>query len=258
LLTVALALPPLIWLLSCASALLFSSVLLACTALGLYEYFSLVHARLSFSPFFGFVWGISVAGAVLFLPATAVGAVLAIGLFCCLSLSLRNALPIQGIMSVSDSLLGVLYVGFLTPHLALVRAAVDGIGWVFFVFLVAMLGDTGGYIAGRMWGRHKLIPHISPGKTVEGSVGSVVGNLAGAGAAWGWFFPQRSLLEFFFLGLVAGALAQVGDLCESAIKRAFGAKDSGHILPGHGGILDRLDSLLFPGVFIYYYTKIWG
>ena len=86
----------------------------------------------------------------------------------------------------------------------------------------------------------------------------MVGNLCGAGIAWVWFFPQRAVFELLLLGLVAGIFAQVGDLCESAVKRAFGAKDSGHFLPGHGGILDRLDSLLFPAAFIYYYGKIWG
>jgi phosphatidate cytidylyltransferase len=105
---------------------------------------------------------------------------------------------------------------------------VDGVGWVFFIFFVAMLGDTAGYIVGRTWGKHKLIPHISPGKTVEGSVGSVLGNLLGAGIVWSWFFPQRSFLEFLLLGFLIGILAQVGDLCESAIKRAYDAKDSGH------------------------------
>jgi len=258
LLTVAIALPPLIWLICFAPPWLFSGAVLLCTGLGLYEYFSLLPARLSFSPFFGLIWGMTVAFVVLFLPVTAVGAALAAGLFCAFLLSLRDPLPIQGVMSVSDSLLGVLYVGFLTPHLALVRATSDGIGWVFFVFLVAMLGDTAGYMVGRTWGEHKLIPHISPGKTIEGSVGSLVGNLTGAGIAWNWFFSQRSLMELLVLGLVAGGFAQVGDLCESAIKRAFGAKDSGRLLPGHGGILDRLDSLLFPAAFIYYYGKICG
>ncbi len=258
LLTAAIALPPLIWLICCASSWLFSSVLLAFTALGLYEYFSLIRTRLSFAPFWGFGWGIGVAIAVLFLPALAVGAMFAVGLFCCLALSLRDSSPIQGIISVSDSLLGVLYVGFLMPHIALVRSTENGVGWVFFIFFVAMLGDTAGYVVGRTWGKNKLIPHISPGKTIEGSVGSVLGNLVGAGIVWCWFLPQRSFLELLLLGIFAGMLAQVGDLCESAIKRAYGAKDSGYFLPGHGGILDRFDSLLFPAAFIYYYGRIWG
>jgi phosphatidate cytidylyltransferase len=247
-------------LLCCAPPWLFSAVLLLCTALGLYEYFALIQTRLSFSPLWGVGWGMAVAGALLWNNPFGVGAVVAAGLFGVFFLALREGQPAQGLMSVSDSLLGVVYVGFLVPHIALVRhsSGVDGIGWVFFVFLVPMLGDTAGYVVGRLWGKHKLIPHISPGKTIEGSIGSVVGNLIGAWIARLWFLPHRSVGELVCLGLIAGVLAQVGDLCESAIKRAFGAKDSGRLLPGHGGILDRLDSLLFPAAFIYYYGKIWG
>jgi phosphatidate cytidylyltransferase len=159
---------------------------------------------------------------------------------------------------VSLSLLGVVYVGFLLPHFIWIRHGLEGAAWVFFIFLVAMLGDTAGYVVGRIWGTHKLIPHISPGKTIEGSLGSVFGNVCGAGLAWLWLLPHHSFLELFFLGIGTGFLAQVGDLCESAVKRAFGAKDSGQLLPGHGGILDRIDSLLFPAAFIYYYRTIWS
>lgn len=220
----------------------------------------MVQARLSFSPLWGILWGLAVAVTLLWGQPQLVGAILAAGLFGAFFLALRDAQPTRGLSSVSDSLLGVIYAGFLIPHLALVRhsSGPEGIGWVFFVFLVAMLGDTAGYVAGRTWGTHKLIPHISPGKTIEGSLGSVLGNLIGAGVAWWWFLSHRSVGELLFLGVVTGILAQVGDLCESAIKRAVGAKDSGQLLPGHGGILDRLDSLLFPAAFIYYYEKVWG
>jgi phosphatidate cytidylyltransferase len=220
----------------------------------------MIQARLSFSPLWGKLWGVAVAVALLWGQPPLVGAILVAGLFGSFFLALRDVQPAQGLTSVSESLLGVIYAGFLIPHVALVRhnSGSEGVGWVFFVFLVAMLGDTAGYAVGRAWGTHKLIPHISPGKTIEGSIGSVVGNLVGAGIAWSWFFPHRSVEELLLLGVIAGALAQVGDLCESAIKRACGAKDSGHLLPGHGGILDRLDSLLFPAAFIYYYGKIWG
>jgi len=203
-------------------------------------------------------WGVAVAGAMFLYPLSTVSAIIVTGLFLSFLLSLMDQQPSRGFSSVSDTLLGVIYVGFLTPHIALLRLGTDGVGWVFFVFLVAMLGDTAGYGVGRIWGKHKLIPHISPGKTVEGSFGSLLGNLIGAGLAWWWFFSQRSLIELFFLGLVSGGLAQAGDLCESAIKRAHGAKDSGRLFPGHGGILDRLDSLLFPAAFIYYYEKMWS
>ena len=258
LLTAAVALPLLFWLVCYAPAGFFPIALWLCTVLALYEYFSLIQARLSFSPFWGIAWGMAIAGSVLLYPLSVVSAVIVFGLFVSFVFSLTDPQSSQGLSSVSDTLLGVIYIGFLVPHIALLHRGPDGTEWVLFVFLVAMLGDTAGYGIGRMWGKHKLIPHVSPGKTIEGSFGSVLGNLTGACISWGWFFPQRSLVEFLLLGLFSGILAQIGDLCESAIKRAYGVKDSGHFLPGHGGILDRLDSLLFPAAFIYYYEKIWS
>jgi phosphatidate cytidylyltransferase len=107
-----------------------------------------------------------------------------------------------------------------------------------------------------MWGTHKLIPHISPGKTVEGSLGACLGNLGAAVGSWLWLLPDRAFGELLLLALGMGSVAQVGDLCESALKRACGAKDSGHIFPGHGGVLDRVDSLLFPSAMLYYYITL--
>jgi phosphatidate cytidylyltransferase len=258
LLTAAVLLPLLIWLLCRAPQWLFSTVLLLCTVLGLHEYFTLIKTRLSFAPLWGVSWGIAVAAAFIWLQPVVTGAMLVAGLFGVFTLALRDNQPTRGLTSVSESLFGVIYAGFLIPHIALLRQEPDGVGWVFFVFLVAMLGDTAGYAVGRTWGTHKLIPHISPGKTIEGSLGSVGGNLLGAGCAWFWFLSHRQVEELLCLGIISGVLAQIGDLCESAIKRAFGAKDSGQLLPGHGGLLDRFDSLLFPAAFIYYYGKIWG
>jgi phosphatidate cytidylyltransferase len=231
---------------------------MSATGLGLYEYFSLTRAQNSLPLGFGLGWGAALAVSMLWTQAAAVGAVLSAGLFLAFVLALQDPQPARAFSGVTITLLGVVYVGFLLPHLVWIRGRVDGVAWVFFVFLVAMVGDTMGYAVGRMWGKHKLIPHISPGKTIEGSAGSVVGNLAAAGATWAWFLPHRPVWELLALGLVTGLLAQVGDLCESAIKRALGAKDSGGFLPGHGGMLDRVDSLLFPAAFIYYYVTIWG
>jgi phosphatidate cytidylyltransferase len=199
----------------------------------------------------------AVAVAMLWSSPLITGAVLLAGLFGAFLVGLREPQPAKGFVGVSDTLLGVVYVGFLLPHLIWVRRDPEGVSWVFFILLVAMIGDTAGYAVGRAWGKHKLVPHISPGKTIEGSVGSTLGNLCAGGFAWGWVFPHRSLLEMLSLALVLGFLAQVGDLCESVIKRTFGAKDSGGIFPGHGGVLDRVDSLLFPAAFIYYYVTLW-
>ncbi len=236
LLTAAVGLPLLGFLVCCAPLWLFTAVLLGCTGLGLHEYFSLARAHNPLPPTVGLAWGMAVAVSMLSSNAAVVGATVVAGLFLAFLLALRDPQPARALVGISDTLLGVIYVGFLLPHLIWVRRGPDGVAWVFFVLLVVMLGDTGGYAIGRIWGKRKLIPHISPGKT----------------------FPQRSPVEIVGLALSLGFLAQVGDLCESALKRAFGAKDSGHLLPGHGGILDRVDSLLFPAAFIYYYIIGWG
>lgn len=258
LLTAAVALPLLAVLVCCAPQWLFAAVLLACTGLGLYEYFSLARAHNSLPPAFGLTWGMVVAFSMLSPHLSLAGATLVAGLFISFCIALQDAQPARAVNGISISLLGVVYVGFLLPHLILVRRNPDGAAWIFFVMSVAMLGDTGGYAVGRIWGKHKLIPHLSPGKTVEGSLGSILGNLCAAGLCWAWLLPQRALGEVLCLALITGLLAQVGDLCESALKRAFGAKDSGAFFPGHGGMLDRVDSLLFPGAFVYYYVMIWG
>src|SRR5437867_3201313 len=111
-------------------------------------------------------------------------------------------------------------------------------------------------IAGRAFGRHPLAPAISPSKTVEGALGALAGAMVIAAVCRLVFFAGLGSIEALVLGAVISVLAQFGDLCESALKRAFGAKDSGWIIPGHGGILDRLDSLLFPVVFTYYYAVL--
>ncbi len=258
LLTAALGLPLLVFLVCCAPQWLFGVAVLTLTGIGLYEYFSLVGSYTRFSPGVELLWGLAVAASMLSLNIAFTMAILVFGLFVAFFMSLPEPQPTQSLHGVSLSLLGIVYIGFLLPHLVWVRSGPDGVAWVFFIFLVAMVGDTAGYVVGRIWGRHKLIPHLSPGKTVEGSVGAVIGQLCAAGIAWVWFFPQRPPLEIFCLALVLGFVAQVGDLCESAVKRAFGAKDSGTLFPGHGGVLDRVDSLLFPGAFIYYYVVLWS
>jgi phosphatidate cytidylyltransferase len=147
-------------------------------------------------------------------------------------------------------------VGFFVPHVVLLRSHPDGWRWVLFTVYVAMGSDSGGYFTGRAWGRHKLLPAVSPSKTIEGALGGVAGAMVVALLCHVVFFPGLGLAEALGLGAAISLLAQVGDLCESALKRAFGAKDSGWIIPGHGGILDRLDSLLFPFVFAHYWAAL--
>ncbi len=153
-------------------------------------------------------------------------------------------------------LLGLLYVPLLLGHLALLHQLPWGREWVFLVLLVVMAGDTGAYFTGVSIGRRKLYPAISPNKSIEGALGGLVGSLLGALLAKFWFLPILSTFDCILLGLGLGVLGQLGDLFESMLKRSFGVKDSGTLIPGHGGILDRLDSLLFAFPPAYYYALI--
>ena len=263
LLTAAVAIPFLIFLIYCAPVWVFSGAIFLLTCVGLYEFFTLSQSHSPLPLTIGLGWGGALAAAMLLAPdgssarAACVGATLVGGLLVTFGFCLYQRQPERGVFGLALTLFGVVYVGFLFPHLVWVRQVADGKSWVFFIALVAMMGDSGGYAIGRAWGKHKLIPHISPGKTVEGSAGAVLGNLGAAAIGWLWLLPNQAWVECVVLGLILGALAQIGDLCESAVKRAFGAKDSGRLFPGHGGVLDRVDSLLFPAAFVYYYVTLW-
>jgi phosphatidate cytidylyltransferase len=152
-------------------------------------------------------------------------------------------------------LLGLVYVPLLMSHFIFLRREEHGVLWIFFVLMLAFSGDVAAFYVGRKFGRRKLLPSVSPGKTVEGILGLVAGSLAGCLLFRQLFFPALPLLHVSVLAVVGGVVGQLGDLSESAIKRSAGVKDSGAILPGHGGILDRLDCLLFLVPFVYYYKR---
>jgi phosphatidate cytidylyltransferase len=153
------------------------------------------------------------------------------------------------------ALLGTLYIGYLFPHIVYLHRAPEGRRWVFFVLVVAMVGDTAGYLVGSAVGNRKLAPKISPAKTVEGALGGAGASVLFGLLAGGFLLSSRSWVEIFLLCLILSALAQIGDLFESWVKRVFSVKDSGALLPGHGGLLDRLDSVIFPVVFAALYLR---
>jgi phosphatidate cytidylyltransferase len=170
----------------------------------------------------------------------------------------------QGLGDFGFSAAGILYVSLLAPHFVWLRnVGADGPGWVVFVLAIGMGGDTGGYFVGHRFGRHKLMPRVSPGKTVEGAIGIVVASLVAGAAAklvpqlLGFaFLRQTSWIEVLLLSGAMAVLGQLGDLSESILKRTFGVKESGWLFPGHGGVLDRLDSLLFPVAVLYYHVSV--
>ena len=266
--TAAVAVPFLIWVILWGPGWTFRSVVLGFTFLALGEYFTMVFPERRLLQAAGIVSGTLLALGMAFATsfggggvasASGFGAVLfAVVTFGLIGSLLNPSDPAPAIGQLAHTVLGVLYAGAFLPHFIWLQLGVgpEGPGWVIFVLAVAMGGDTAAYFAGRSFGRHKLMPSVSPKKTVEGAIGAVGGNLVAAAGTKLLLLPGAGWTEVLLLALVAGVLAQLGDLCESLLKRAFGAKDSGWLLPGHGGVLDRADSLVFPVVFVYYYLAV--
>jgi phosphatidate cytidylyltransferase len=148
---------------------------------------------------------------------------------------------------------GLIYIPFLLGHLILIRDWNQGITWTFLLMAVMISGDTAAYYIGRAFGRHKLAPIISPGKTVEGAVGGLAANLLVGALFKKYCFPEFGWGYWIALIMIMGGLGQTGDLVESMLKRSVDLKDSGVIFPGHGGLLDRIDALLFAAPGLYYF-----
>ncbi|MBU0994762.1 MAG: phosphatidate cytidylyltransferase [Proteobacteria bacterium] len=151
---------------------------------------------------------------------------------------------------------GIIYVPLFLSTLVFIRNGKNGVTWIFFLLLIVAIGDTGAYFAGTYLGKNKLRPQVSPGKTIEGLIGAL-----SAIVIVGCYFKYHLLPELpwipgIFLFFVLGIAGVIGDLFESALKRAGHIKDSGTILPGHGGMLDRIDGLLFAAPVLYYFHKI--
>lgn len=170
----------------------------------------------------------------------------------------------RGIEPMAVTLFGILYVGWLSVHLVLLRELPRTLGqpyamgatFVLLAFFLTWACDTAAYAFGLWLGRRRLLPAVSPKKSVEGSIGGLVATIAAAHLARLWFAPYLDVVHATLLGAAAGVFAQVGDLAESLLKRVSGAKDASGIIPGHGGVLDRFDSLYFTGPLVYYYLKM--
>jgi len=168
------------------------------------------------------------------------------------------------IADMAGTLLGMLYVGLLSSYFFLLRDLPgqmsgrhqDG-GWVLLaVFIITWVYDTGAYGVGLLWGRHPLLPRVSPKKSIEGAAGGLFWGLLAALLLSRLFFTELlSLRDFLVIALIAGLIGPLGDLAESMIKRDAQAKDTSGILPGHGGVLDRFDSLLFIVPVVYWYLR---
>lgn len=149
---------------------------------------------------------------------------------------------------------GIVYVVFFSFHVTLVEQTQYGI-MIWLVVLTAFGTDIMAYFSGFLFGKHKLCPKISPKKTIEGSIGGTLGSIILSGL-FGYFFAPEVLLHCLIIGLLGGIVSQFGDLTASIFKRKMGIKDYGNLIPGHGGILDRFDSVLFTGPLVYYYIVL--
>lgn len=153
---------------------------------------------------------------------------------------------------LSMSLFGVIYLAWTLVHLVWLRNLVNGSYYLFICFTVTWANDIGAYAVGSLIGRHKIMPKISPAKSIEGAIGGLFGAILTSIICGSYLIKTLSLTQSFTLGLFLGIFGQFGDAVESILKRDLGVKDSGDLVPGHGGVLDVFDSLLFTGPLMFY------
>jgi phosphatidate cytidylyltransferase len=261
--TAAVALPALLALMFLAPPRATVALVAVATFLGLWEFNALLAAR-GVRPF-RLVGGLVAAGVfaeivVVDAPALWAVPVLPLAVLLVLGTMLQRADDIPGaVPAAAATLLGACYLGGLGGALAALRALppADVGAWRLTLLLaIIMSADTLAFFAGSAFGRHKLAPRISPGKTLEGLAGGLVGGILAALVVRRLGLPHLPLVDAIALGAVVSGLGVVGDLAESLLKRWAGVKDSGALFPGHGGMLDRLDSLLFGAPVLYYYFLI--
>ncbi|MCX7903653.1 MAG: phosphatidate cytidylyltransferase [Caloramator sp.] len=174
---------------------------------------------------------------------------------------LSMAVPIfdkkYNVMSSALTVIGILYIIVFFDTLIQIRNSNFGSKFIWLTYIVPWACDTFAYYTGRYFGKHKLCPDVSPKKTIEGSIGGILGSIVGSII---WLILNRetniSILSILFLAIIGGVISQIGDLSASLIKRHVGIKDYGNIMPGHGGVLDRFDSILFVAPLVYYYIEI--
>jgi phosphatidate cytidylyltransferase len=262
-LTALLLFPPAIYLIGWSPLWLFLLALLLLVGLALHEYFVLCRANgtrvLS-------ALGYAGAGGVCLAEAHAARggshltfAVLAVFLLLLLSVALFQVRELKDYLgAVSATTFGVIYIGLPLSFLIPIRFTnpASGFHWIFVLFLVIWAGDIFAYFIGRTVGRHLLFPTVSPKKTWEGAVGGFAGSLLAVGAYTHWIWKSGNLTIVLILAGLIAIAGQVGDLAESALKRGAGLKDSGSILPGHGGVLDRIDALLFGAAVLWLVLRL--
>jgi phosphatidate cytidylyltransferase len=237
------------------SPFLFAALLAVVTAIALFEYYRMALPDRAVESWLSVAAGVM----LIFLPLLGNESLIlpaVIGLFFLFALLFlfRITSITDAARDVSHALLALLYIPVLLMHLTMLRQTPHGVKWLLVIMLIVMSNDSLAYYSGRAWGKHRLYPLVSPKKSIEGALGGLLGSVAGTLLAKYTFFPQLTLADALLTALFIGMLGQTGDLFESLLKRSFGVKDSGTIFPGHGGVLDRLDSIIFAAPATYYYV----
>ena len=260
LLTAAVWVPLLLYSLLGGPRWLFPGLAVLVCSLGAYELFAMTapaHALLR-------AWGV-LATLLVFAPVSSLAAeswlvpCVVVAVIGGLLMTLVRVAPVESAgLRGGWVVAGPFYLGALFGTIVRLFEHDHGGQWVILVMLYAFGSDTAAYFVGRAFGKHKLYEAVSPKKTVEGAFGGLFGALVGGLVAHFWFLPTLGLAHAVVLSLAAAAAGQAGDLCESLLKRSVGVKDSGTMLPGHGGILDRVDALLFSAGVVYVYVTVFG
>ena len=256
---------PLLVVLAWAGGFAFLSFVALEVTLGIFEFCRMMRGK-GYRPYtrLGVLVGLGLLW-VVFRPYTAHVDLLVTGvLVLTLALELRRPEARQRVEDIAVTLFGVLYVGWLSAHFILLRELpwqagtpyTEGASYVLLAFMITWGCDTGAYAFGRLFGRNRPWTRISPRKSVEGAAGGLITALVAAQVARVWFAPYLSVADAVILGLLVGVFAQVGDLVESLLKRDAAHADSSDLIPGHGGILDRFDSLYFGAPVVFYYLKV--
>jgi phosphatidate cytidylyltransferase len=257
--TAMIGIPILLWLMFLAPWWqAFQIVLLLCIARAAHELFRVVAHGAPLLHAWGVIATVTTSAVMIFVPTVAALMTLIIGIAATGALAgLIYPEPHEEAGTRTAWMIaGPMWIGGMIAALGKLHQLEHGGEWVLLAMWLAWASDTGAYFAGRYFGKTKLYPKVSPSKTVEGSIGGLAASLTGGLAAHFWFMPSLPLVDAIVLSLIGGALGQLGDLVESLVKRSTGVKDSGSILPGHGGLLDRVDALMFTATACWIYN-VW-
>jgi len=228
------------------------------TIAGLYEFFKMLeNKKISIYKYFGIGIGTLIPLSILFrfeLTKSWELLFVVLALLFLILMQFRRQENSGAVLGISTTIFGILYVSWFLSFLIKIRYLTDGIGLLATVLIITKLGDIGAFLVGTRFGKKPLLPHVSPKKSMEGAAGGLIFSVLGAFISKPFF--NLPYLQLFFIGIFLGILGQLGDLSESLIKRDCQVKDSGNLIPGMGGVLDLIDSLLFTAPAFYFYISL--